>query len=119
MGWAFSIYKVHDGQLQKQFDMCDAMLGTLGDSFVAESMAQLKAWETMNSTAEEWGIDENTMTTLITDSQRIAEHNESQLRDHCKPAMGAWQNVCMGKVKCRWIPAHCGREKQDEVDERA
>ena len=48
MGWAFAIYRSQDGQLVKKLEINDAVLGTLGDSFMAESMAQLKAWEKMS-----------------------------------------------------------------------
>jgi len=87
---------------------------------MAESMAQLKAWEKMSEMAEEWGIDENTTTTLITDSQSTLQSLNTMNPNYAITAKLQWELARhKGKVKCRWIPAHCGCEKQDEVDEKA
>ena len=120
MGWAFSIYRTRDGQLEKELDVSDVALGTLGDSFMAESMAQLKAWEKMNEMAGEWGVDENTTTTLISDSQSTLQSLNTTNPNYAITAKLQWELARhVGRVKCRWIPAHCGCEKQDEVDEKA
>ena len=74
----------------------------------------------MTEMAKEWGIDENTTTTLITDSQSTLQSLNTMNPNYAITAQLQWQLAKQkGRVKCRWIPAHCGCEKQDEVDEKA
>ena len=69
---------------------------------------------------DRWSIDENTVTTLITDSQSVLQSLNTMNPNYAVTAQLQWELARQpGKVKCRWIPAHCGCGKQDEVDERA
>ena len=120
VGWAFEIH-ASDGQtLQLLKKESGAEQGTLGDSFMAETLAQLNAWRTINSNKRKWGIDANTTITMMTDSQSTIQ---SMMSTNPNYAATAELQMELAEVPANvvhaWIPAHCEFKAHDDVDEAA
>ena len=97
------------------------MHGELGDSFLAETRAQMELWREINRRCEDEECDvRNSSITVITDSQSTLRSINSTNPNHA--ATVALQrelaHVPM-RVTHRWIPAHCGFGPHDAVDELA
>lgn len=121
MGIAFAIHRSNaDGTRTMLALESETIDYTLGDSFLAETIAQHQAWVHLTNNIQRWNIPRGASVTLLTDNQATLLAMNSLNPNYTATAhlQKALAQIPFN-IKLRWIPAHCDLPEHDDVDELA